>query len=130
MSDGSLPTLPTADQLRSEVRNWLRDNWTSLPRNVDPWTSSPERIAWLEKVLDAGFAVPTYPSDWFGRGYPADLANIIAQEFAAAKAPGSRQDKYNIAAVQAWNPTTMATLCELIYALPSCVEEPPKKTRK
>ena len=98
MSDGSLPTLPTADQLRSEVRNWLRDNWTSLPRNVDPWTSSPERIAWLEKVLDAGFAVPTYPSDWFGRGYPADLANIIAQEFAAAKAPGSRQDKYNIAA--------------------------------
>ena len=95
MSDGSLPT---ADQLRSEVRNWLRDNWTSLPRNVDPWTSSPERIAWLEKVLDAGFAVPTYPSDWFGRGYPADLANIIAQEFAAAKAPGSRQDKYNIAA--------------------------------
>jgi alkylation response protein AidB-like acyl-CoA dehydrogenase len=98
VSDGSLPALPTADQLRSEVRNWLRDNWTSLPRSVDPWTSSPERIAWLEKVLDAGFAVPTYPPDWFGRGYPADLANVVAQEFAAAKAPGSRQDKYNIAA--------------------------------
>lgn len=90
--------LPNADELRDEVREWLRDNYRPLPKNTDPWVSSPERIAWLEKVLDAGYAVPTYPSEWFGRGYPNKLANVIGQEFAAAKAPGSRQDKYNIPA--------------------------------
>ncbi|AFM18487.1 acyl-CoA dehydrogenase [Mycolicibacterium chubuense NBB4] len=90
--------LPSADELRTEVREWLRDNWTPLPKATDPWASSPERIAWLEKVLDAGYAVPTYPTEWFGRGYPNDLAAVIAQEFSAIKAPGSRQDKYNIPA--------------------------------
>jgi alkylation response protein AidB-like acyl-CoA dehydrogenase len=90
-------TLPHADELRIEVREWLHDNWSPLPSHSDPWSSSPERIAWMEKVLDAGYAVPTYPTEWFGRGYPNRLASVIAQEFAAVKAPGSRQDKYNIA---------------------------------
>ncbi|KWX57528.1 acyl-CoA dehydrogenase family protein [Mycobacterium sp. NAZ190054] len=92
------PTLPGPDELRDEVREWLRLNWTALPKSTDPWASSPERIAWLEKVLDAGYAVPTYPTEWFGRGYPNQLADVIGQEFAAVKAPGSRQDKYNIPA--------------------------------
>ncbi|MCG7597866.1 acyl-CoA dehydrogenase family protein [Mycobacterium sp. PSTR-4-N] len=91
-------TSPDADELRVEVREWLRDNWSPLPASSDPWVSSPERIAWMEKVLDAGYAVPTYPIEWFGRGYPNRLAAVIAQEFAAVKAPGSRQDRYNIAA--------------------------------
>ncbi|AEV72313.1 acyl-CoA dehydrogenase [Mycolicibacterium rhodesiae NBB3] len=92
------PALPKPDELRAEVADWLRDNWTPLPKSDDPWASTPERIAWLEKVLDAGYAVPTYPAEWFGRGYPNKLANVIGQEFAAIKAPGSRQDKYNIPA--------------------------------
>ncbi|OBA85499.1 acyl-CoA dehydrogenase [Mycolicibacterium elephantis] len=91
-------SLPSPDELRTEVREWLRDNWSPLPKSDDPWVSSPERIAWLEKVLDAGYAVPTYPPEWFGRGYPSDLAAVIGQEFSAIKAPGSRQDKYNIPA--------------------------------
>ena len=94
----SADALPSADALRTEVREWLRDNWTPLPKGTDPWASPPERIAWLEKVLEAGYAVPTYPIEWFGRGYPNDLANVIGQEFSAIKAPGSRQDKYNIPA--------------------------------
>ncbi len=91
-------TLPSADELRDEVREWLRDNWSPLPGGGDPWTSSPERVAWLEKVLTAGYAAPTYPVEWFGRGYPGALAAVIAREFAAVKAPGSSQDRYNIAA--------------------------------
>jgi alkylation response protein AidB-like acyl-CoA dehydrogenase len=82
----------------SEVRAWLAEHWTGLPKTVDPWTSSPERIAWLEKVLDAGYAVPTYPTEWFGRAYPGEQAAVIEREFRAVKAPGARQDKYNIAA--------------------------------
>lgn len=90
--------LPSADQLRDEVRDWLAQNWSGLPKSTNPWVSSPERVAWLQKVLDAGYAVPTYPSQWFGREYPNGLAAVIEQEFRAVKAPGARQDKYSIPA--------------------------------
>lgn len=80
-------TLPCADELRAEVRDWLAAHWTALPKSDDPWASSPERIAWLEKVLDAGYAAPTYPGDWYGREYPNQLANVIEQEFRAVR-PG------------------------------------------
>lgn len=90
--------LPSADQLRTEVRDWLAQNWSGLPKSSDPWVSSPERVAWLQKVLDAGYAVPTYPTEWFGRGYPNALAAVIEREFRAVKAPGARQDKYSIPA--------------------------------
>ncbi|MGK2867958.1 MAG: acyl-CoA dehydrogenase family protein [Mycobacterium sp.] len=91
-------TLPSPDELRTEVRDWLAANWTALPKSDDPWASSPERIAWLEKVLDAGYATPTYPVEWYGRAYPNQLANVIDQEFRAVRAPGARQDKYSIPA--------------------------------
>ena len=94
----SLKSLPSAEELRVEVREWLQDNWSPLPVSEDPWVTPPERIAWLEKVLEAGYAVPTYPAEWFGREYPNELADIIAHEFAAIKAAGARQDKYNIPA--------------------------------
>ena len=87
-----------ADDLRTEVREWLTKNWTPLPKTADHWVTSPEEIAWREKVLEAGYAVPTYPAEWSGRGYPNGLASVIAQEFRAVKAPGACQDKYNIPA--------------------------------
>ncbi|WP_273732653.1 acyl-CoA dehydrogenase family protein [Mycolicibacterium septicum] len=90
--------LPSADQLRTEVRDWLAQNWSGLPKSTDPWVSSPERVAWLQKVLDVGYAVPTYPTEWFGREYPNALAAVIEREFRAVKAPGARQDKYSIPA--------------------------------
>ncbi|MFV8165860.1 acyl-CoA dehydrogenase family protein [Mycobacterium sp. 134] len=90
--------LPSADQLRTEVREWLAQNWSGLPKSTNPWVSSPERVAWLQTVLDAGYAVPTYPTQWFGREYPSPLAAVIEQEFRAVKAPGARQDKYSIPA--------------------------------
>ena len=91
-------TAPNPADLRTEVRDWLAQNWTALPPSDDPWVSSPEEIAWREKVLDAGYAVPTYPAEWFGRGYPSKLAAVIHQEFCAVKATGACQDKHNIPA--------------------------------
>ena len=90
--------LPSPDELRAEVRDWLARHWTGLPPAGDVWRASPERIAWLDKVVDAGYAVPTWPAEWHGRGYPSALAAVIEQEFTAVRAAGARQDKYNIAA--------------------------------
>ena len=91
-------TTPSGDDLRAEVRDWLAQNWKGLPRSSDPWVASPERVAWLEKVLDTGYAVPTYPAEWFGRAYPNHLASVIETEFKAVRAPGARRDKYSIPA--------------------------------
>ena len=89
---------PSPEELRAEVRDWLARHWTGLPPAGDVWRASPERIAWLDKVVDAGYAVPTWPAEWHGRGYPSELAAVIEQEFSAVRAAGARQDKYNIAA--------------------------------
>lgn len=90
--------LPSPEELAAEVRQWLAHNWKGLPAQSDPWVSTPERVAWLEKTVDAGYAVPTYPKQWWGRGYPHKLASVIEKEFRAVRAPGSRLDKYSIPA--------------------------------
>jgi alkylation response protein AidB-like acyl-CoA dehydrogenase len=92
--------LPSADELRTEVREWLARNWTgvTLPKSDDPWVSTPERIAWLDKVVAAGYGAPTYPTEWYGRAYPNKLAKVIAEEFRAVRAPGACQDKFSIPA--------------------------------
>lgn len=96
----STPSLPTAEELRAEVRAWLADNWSGATdlRSDDPWVSSPERIAWLEQVVAAGYGAPTYPAQWYGRAYPNELAKVIADEFRAVRAPGACQDKFSIPA--------------------------------
>ncbi|MGP4058189.1 acyl-CoA dehydrogenase family protein [Mycobacterium sp. 4D054] len=97
MSDNNLPG---SDELRAEVRQWLAQNWTgvTLPKSDDPWVSPPERIAWLDKVVEAGYGAPTYPTEWYGRAYPNKLAKVIAEEFRAVRAPGACQDQFSIPA--------------------------------
>ncbi len=91
-------TVPGAAELRAEVAAWLREHWLGLPEASNWDRADPQRVAWLDQVLEAGYAVPTWPADWFGRGYPNELAAVIEAEFAAAGAPGACQDKYNIGA--------------------------------
>src|ERR1700759_5145739 len=90
--------LPSPADLRAEVAAWLSENWAGLPEEANWERATPERVAWLDKVLEAGYAVPTLPADWFGRAYRNELAAVIEAEFNAAGAPGGCQDKYNIGA--------------------------------
>ncbi|HWE99192.1 MAG TPA: acyl-CoA dehydrogenase family protein [Caulobacteraceae bacterium] len=87
--------------LRDEVRAWLADNWQGLPRAAAGpggagWTTSPAHKAWLAKVVEARWAVPRWPAEWFGRALDDRQARIVEREFAAAGAPGSGQDRTNL----------------------------------
>jgi alkylation response protein AidB-like acyl-CoA dehydrogenase len=62
----------------SEVRAWLKDNW-------DPELTLAE---WWERLADSGWAVPTWPEEWFGRGLTGDLAAVVARELREAGAVG------------------------------------------
>ncbi|OHV05946.1 acyl-CoA dehydrogenase family protein [Mycobacterium talmoniae] len=76
----------TDDELRSEVRDWLAANW--FP-GVD-------RAGYAQAVLDAGWAVPSWEPDRYGRGLPDRQSRLVAAEFNAAGAPGAGHDRANL----------------------------------
>jgi alkylation response protein AidB-like acyl-CoA dehydrogenase len=88
-------TTVTAAALRAQVRTWLDEHW--------PAGRERSRQAWLEEVVDARWAVPTWPAEWFGRDLDGETAEVIVDEFRAAGAPGSAQDKHNL-----WANTVLA----------------------
>jgi alkylation response protein AidB-like acyl-CoA dehydrogenase len=69
----------TAEVVREEVRAWLDDQW-------DP---DLMLAAWWERLADSGWAVPTWPTEWLGRGLSRELAGVVAQEFRNAGAAGA-----------------------------------------
>ena len=70
---------PTADQVRAEIQAWLADNW-------DP---NLTLRAWRERLADSGWACPTWPREWYGRGLKASLESVVDEEMRAAGAIGT-----------------------------------------
>ena len=71
-----LPVNPDAERL--EVSAWIAAHW-------DPELSLQE---WRGRLLDSGWAAPSWPSEWFGRGLPPAADAVVAEELAAVGAPG------------------------------------------
>ncbi|MBV1878209.1 MAG: acyl-CoA dehydrogenase family protein [Pseudomonadales bacterium] len=100
--------------LRDEVRSWLSENWTqpkaaALTQHQPMWGASDELKSWLAEVVAARWAVPRWPSEWFGRDLSNAQAKIIEAEFAAVKAPGTGQDRTNL-----WANTLLAGGTEVL----------------
>jgi len=80
------------DALRHEAADWLATNW-----------SGERSDAFIEKVVDAKLAAPSWPIEWFGRGVSSECGQVVAQEFAKVGAPGAGQDITNL-----WANTVLA----------------------
>jgi alkylation response protein AidB-like acyl-CoA dehydrogenase len=78
----------TDDEVRAEVRQWLAENW-------DP---KIDRTEWGRRVVDAGWAVPSWEPQWWGRGLTDTQSRIVAAEFAAVGARGAGQDRSDLLA--------------------------------
>jgi alkylation response protein AidB-like acyl-CoA dehydrogenase len=76
----------TTDDVRAEVRDWLARHWT-------PET---DRSRWAGLVFEAGWAVPSWEPEWYGRGLSDSQSRIVAAEFAAVGAPGTGHDLANL----------------------------------
>jgi len=76
----------TDDELRDEVQDWLAANW--IP--------GVGRTAWAHLVVDAGWAVPSWEPEWYGRGLSDAQSRLVAAEFAAAGAHGCGHDRANL----------------------------------
>ncbi|NNL85033.1 MAG: acyl-CoA dehydrogenase [Myxococcales bacterium] len=68
----------TEESVRAEVRAWLAEHW-------DPNLSLLE---WRNRLADSGWATPTWPTAWFGRGLPVALGDAVADEFRKVGAVG------------------------------------------
>jgi alkylation response protein AidB-like acyl-CoA dehydrogenase len=83
------PTLAfgvNAEELRSELRSWLRDNAPQEPPH-----SYKERIAaqiaWQAKLCAAGFVGLSWPTRYGGRGMAIDAEAVLAEELAGSDMP-------------------------------------------
>jgi alkylation response protein AidB-like acyl-CoA dehydrogenase len=67
------------EDVRREVGAWLAANW------------DPDRplADWRRRLLHSGWAAPTWPQGWFGKGLPAWADGVVAAELAAAGAVGA-----------------------------------------
>jgi alkylation response protein AidB-like acyl-CoA dehydrogenase len=64
--------------VRDQVRTWCSDAW-------DPDIGL---VAWRERLVDAGWGVPSWPVEWFGRGLPAWADRVVAEELRSLGAVG------------------------------------------
>jgi alkylation response protein AidB-like acyl-CoA dehydrogenase len=69
----------TADQVHAEVRAWLEDTW-------DPERSLSD---WRELLVESGWAAPTWPVEYHGRGLEPAMQRVVDEELARAGAVGT-----------------------------------------
>ena len=62
--------LATPDLVRAELADWVGEHW-------DPDLSLRD---WRELLLEAGWAVPSWPLRWHGRGLPGWADELVAGE--------------------------------------------------
>jgi len=113
--------LKTDDELRAELRAWLAQHWTEEAKaradnGAGVWDRSDDGD-WSKKVFEAGWAVPGWPREWFGRDFSAEQAAIVEQEFERVGAPGAGLDRTHLAANTVLKFGTDAARRELLPAL-------------
>jgi len=87
-------TQPEIETVQEEVRSWLKANWDPAWQGQEQ--DGPDRISWLTKVFDAGWAAPQWPKKWFGREYDDARGRVVREEFARVGAFGTGQDRTNL----------------------------------
>jgi alkylation response protein AidB-like acyl-CoA dehydrogenase len=93
----------TDEALRAEVTAWLTEHWKPKAGDQGAGFGLHPQREFMAKVVEARWAVPTWPKDWWGRELSADQAKIIERAFADVGAPGAGQDRSNL-----WANTAMA----------------------
>jgi alkylation response protein AidB-like acyl-CoA dehydrogenase len=81
------------DELRAEVRDWLAINWRGNLGEPQQYIATPAYRQWLGEVVDARWAVPRWPVQWFGRGLNDEQSRIVEEEFTRVGAPGAGLDR-------------------------------------
>ena len=66
------------DSVQEQFTAWLNDNWNS----------ELSLREWRERLVDSGWAVPHWPTQWMGKGLPAWSERTVSLALNAVGAPG------------------------------------------
>lgn len=86
------------EQLAADVNVWLDANWDDA-RRCEKGADKLDAKSWLTKLLESGYAVPTWSPEWFGLGLGSKQGRIIDKILKARHVIGRSQDRYNLGAV-------------------------------
>ena len=85
-------TYPTeAEDFRAEIRQWLHSNlpdgWFDDGFELDGPGRHEFNATWPQKLFEGGWICATWPEEYGGKGLTTMQGVVLAEEFAAAKAP-------------------------------------------
>ncbi|MEO0441180.1 MAG: acyl-CoA dehydrogenase family protein, partial [Pseudomonadota bacterium] len=86
------------EQLAAVVNAWLDANWDD-ERRCEKGKDRLDAKSWLTKLLDSGYAVPTWSPEWFGLGLGSRQGRIVDRILTARNVVGRSQDRFNLGAV-------------------------------
>jgi len=101
---------------KKEVEDWLDAHWDSA-KQCESGADSYDEKSWMKKVVDAGYAVPTWPEKWFGRGLSPKDARPIDKAFQSRGAKGWGRDRYHLGAITIYKLGSDELKTELLYEL-------------
>ena len=105
-----------SDVTTAAVEEWLDRHWDSdNRREID--AQEYDEGSWLKKVVDAGYAVPTWSRDWFGLGLGGREARHIEKAFQKRQAPGWGRDRFHLGAITIYKLGSDDLKNELLYRL-------------
>ncbi|MCP3854162.1 MAG: acyl-CoA dehydrogenase [Actinomycetia bacterium] len=81
------------ETVRTEVRDWLAENWSE----------ALDRRSWLDTVIDSGWAAPSWPEQWHGKGLDPAMTSVVIDEFRRVGATDTGMDKTHL-----WANTVLA----------------------
>lgn len=102
--------------LKYDVEQWLDTHWDS-EKSCERGTDSYNEKRWLTKVVDAGYATPTWPERWHGLGISPKGARVIEKAFQARGANGWGRDRFHLGAITVYKLGSEALKTELLYDL-------------
>lgn len=105
-----------SDVTTAAVEEWLDRHWDSdNRREID--AQEYDEGSWLKKVVDAGYAVPTWSQEWFGLGLGGREARHIEKAFQKRQAPGWGRDRFHLGAITIYKLGSDDLKNELLYRL-------------
>jgi len=105
-----------SDALKHDVEAWLDQHWDSA-KGCSVGEDSYDQNRWLTKVVDAGYATPTWPKEWHGLGLKSRDARVIEKAFQARGAKGWGRDRFHLGAITIFKLGSDALKTELLYKL-------------
>ena len=105
-----------SNDIKADVERWLDERWdTENERPVD--AEEYDQRAWLEQVVSAGYATPTWSREWHGLELSQKQARIVEKAFQARKAPGWGRDRFHLGAITIYKMGSDELKTEILYKL-------------